>query len=77
MHHCFNGVRTNRFSWAVCIIVVVGLIIERNVEQAAPHVRTGRGASLWQVTTVLERLDKRAWKEHSTGDSVSYRRLGG
>lgn len=50
-------------------LVPFRLIVERNVEQAAPPVRTGRGASLRQdtnralmpaaaVTTVLERIER-------------------
>jgi hypothetical protein len=50
-------------------LVPFRLIVERNVEQAAPPVRTGRGASRWQdpnralmpaaaVTTVLERIEQ-------------------
>ncbi|THI92032.1 MAG: hypothetical protein CAF41_000955 [Nitrospira sp. CG24A] len=50
-------------------LVPFRLIVERNVEQAAPPVRTGRGASLRQdtnralmpaatVTTVLERMER-------------------
>ncbi|MEP6933854.1 MAG: hypothetical protein ABI988_07950, partial [Nitrospirota bacterium] len=50
-------------------LVPFRLIVERNVEQAAPPIGTGRGASLWQdtnralmpaaaVTTVLERIER-------------------
>jgi len=50
-------------------LVPFRLIVERNVEQAAPPVRTGRGASLWQEpqqgsdarsgrTTILGRIER-------------------
>ena len=50
-------------------LVPLRLVVERNVEQAAPPVRTGRGVSLWQEsqqgsdarsgsTTALERIEQ-------------------
>jgi hypothetical protein len=62
-------------------LVPFRLIVERNVEQAAPPVRTGRGASLQQdtnralmpavaVTTVLERMEQASLEGEERGGLV-------
>ena len=59
-------------------LVPFRLIVERNVEQAASLVRTGRGVSLWQdtnralmpaaaVTTVLERIERASLERRRGG----------
>jgi len=59
-------------------LVPFRLIVERNAEQAAPPLGTGRGASLWQdinralmpaaaVTTVLERVEQGSLERNEKG----------
>src|SRR6185436_2014795 len=62
-------------------LVPFRLIVERNAEQAAPPLGTGRGVSLWQdinralmpaaaVTTVLERVEQGSLERNEKGGDL-------